>query len=1216
MAGRDVFNFDITANSQKAKEAFEELKRLSDELENITVDVKSNPESSKNMTDLVVKMTEVIRTHSELSKIMDEEHTIQFHTNNKDLAKEIKQSMKMVDDATKRMNRTAESAKNVRQTKTGKKFRYLDDLDDYKNGPSDTRKELNRTKDFSKKLKRELNQGMSIGQNAMNSGYINSAQASNYRQISGDLLGSKYQGGSREDVLKEGFQPEKGSQRYESAERIEKARENIAEKKVEIGRVASSDSIGDEETKLKIMQQMEKEMKDQVSILNEHQSIIQTLDAAVERLGGQADELNLKAAKGQAPREKDDRNSMWGRMYERASAIAMAVAGAATYTMASSYANGRDLTKATREDSLNIGYRTGDNDFRGIRQDQMENGAEMGWKGKDMLAFADSVLSTAGFQNKEQYDGLTNSVAEGSKYLGVGKEGTTDFMETMFKTGGVSTADQAKSIQEGFLGAIKASGMEGREKEQLAALGAINANLFMGREATNQEIESRMAMLSVLSGTGDRAFQGENLANFMTGADDQIKEADMTSTLGMLLGAGTDPEFMGEDGRYNFKKMQQEGLTTESYNKIVGKLSNATGGDAEATAALMDDVMPSDVPVESMKELIEKYPNGLPEGEELQKVLDTDKTVGGDQLAKNKENYMESDDQSSQAADAYAEKMDTLLNDNKLIGALDNLREGINDMGSNNMWTAVGMTMGAGLLSGIGTALGSVVWSALTPIVSKISSTAFTGAAGGGTGGNLIQRAGQLFKGPGSLASKAKDVFGKGGTTAASTAGSMADDVAGGLGGLADDAVNVAGTAAKGASKAGGWFGGVASKMPAGLSKLGNIAGKVAVPLGMLLSGVSIAKADDKVNETSKQAGGWAGGAAGGALGFALGGPLGAILGGIAGSIGGNFAGGKAEEGISSVWDNITGKDNKVEAAELTPEEQASLENSNGKNETTATQTEEQALATNKLLTEKMRQANTSDEAENLSFMETLLGRISELLDRAKAQNGIIGLTDGLEGGTDGSSTGVGGELDYTGNGDYWTNEDIRQHDLASTTNALTAEDLDKWIESSTQEGSLMRGMGQTFLEAGAESGLDPRYLVAHAGLETGWGDPNNGYAKDGNFFGIGAFDNNPDNAKNYDLGIKGGAKWIAENYYQNGQTNLDSMRNNGGNHEYATDPNWDEKIASIMKGSEKYTSPSVNVSTNINYTGTGDPEKDGKIIGNSINNTISSRYTKETVRT
>lgn len=892
-----------------------------------------------------------------------------------------------------------------------------------------------------------------------------------------------------------------------------------------------------------------------------------------------------------------------GRMYERASSIALASVGAATYAMTSQYKSGKDITKGLREDSLNIGYQTGNYDFRGIRQDNMAAGAPTGWKGTDMLGFTESVLSKAGYQDDDQLTSMVQNLADASKFMGVGKEGTTQFMEGLYQSGGVSTAEQAKAIQDGFLGAIKASGMEGREKEQLDALGAINENLFSGREATNEEVEARMAMMGVLSSTNNRGLQGENLANFMTSADDTIKNSDPTSTLGLLMGVGRDPRYMGENWQYNYEVDTEKGLNAENFNKIAGGLKQAGGGNTEAVSALIKKELAPGTSVEAIKDLLDMYPEGIPEGAEGEKLLKEYQEKGALATEENKEAYMESDDQSAQSAEAWAEKRNSLLNDNALIGALDELRESINGLSATNAFTAIGSSLITGVVSGVTTALGSVVWSSLSQGISGVASTGLSATAGG-AGGGLFARAGQLFTGPTSLASKAKGMFGGG-------AASVADGVLGATG-----------------KTGGSWMGNIASKLPEGMSKgmsgASKIAGKVAVPLGLLMSGVSIAKADDKVNESAKQAGGWAGAAAGGAIGMA-GGPIGALAGAIIGGLGGSWVGDKWQKGVSNVWGDITGKNNKVSAAELTDEERAELKSNatpsgkktNAKNENTATQSEEKALATSKQMAEKLRQSNITTESSNLSFFESLLAQVSDLLDRAKAQNGIIGLMNGLE--TGGGSTGPGGSLDYTGNGDYWTNSDIRQHDLAKTSNALTAEDLDEWINSNTTKDSLMRGMGATFMEAGNQSGLDPRYLVAHAAHETGWGTSSIVKNKN-NMFGIGAFDASPGSSA-YSFsdpkeGIIGGAKWIAENYYKEGQTTLDSMRNNGGNHEYATDPNWDEKIAAIMKGSEKYTSPSnVSVQTTVNYTGSGDPEKDGRALASTISSKISDRFTTEHAR-
>lgn len=113
-------------------------------------------------------------------------------------------------------------------------------------------------------------------------------------------------------------------------------------------------------------------------------------------------------------------------------------------------------------------------------------------------------------------------------------------------------------------------------------------------------------------------------------------------------------------------------------------------------------------------------------------------------------------------------------------------------------------------------------------------------------------------------------------------------------------------------------------------------------------------------------------------------------------------------------------------------------------------------------------------------------------------------------------------------------------------------------------------GQGQIFIDAAKQSGLDPVYILAHAAVESGWGTSD--YAMyHYNYFGIGAFDSNPDNATNYANngmanGIIEGAKWIANNFYSVGQTSLYGMRySNSGSHDYCSSTTWAYNIADIM---------------------------------------------------
>ena len=138
--------------------------------------------------------------------------------------------------------------------------------------------------------------------------------------------------------------------------------------------------------------------------------------------------------------------------------------------------------------------------------------------------------------------------------------------------------------------------------------------------------------------------------------------------------------------------------------------------------------------------------------------------------------------------------------------------------------------------------------------------------------------------------------------------------------------------------------------------------------------------------------------------------------------------------------------------------------------------------------------------------------------------------------------------------------------DLTEATN-YSAEDLDKVFGLLNIDNSLLENKGATFKEAEEHYHINALYLLAHSALESDWGRSK--IAKDkNNFFGITAYDTTPYlSAKTFDdvdKGILGASKWIKENYIDRGRTFLGNKAS-GMNLEYASDPYWGEKIASVM---------------------------------------------------
>ncbi len=146
--------------------------------------------------------------------------------------------------------------------------------------------------------------------------------------------------------------------------------------------------------------------------------------------------------------------------------------------------------------------------------------------------------------------------------------------------------------------------------------------------------------------------------------------------------------------------------------------------------------------------------------------------------------------------------------------------------------------------------------------------------------------------------------------------------------------------------------------------------------------------------------------------------------------------------------------------------------------------------------------------------------------------------------------------------------------------NGLSADELNRYLE----DKGILKGMGQAFIDAANAYNISEIYLAVHACHETGNGKSTLalGVSVNGkkvyNMFGIGAYDNSAvlsgaqmaykEEWTSPAEAIRGGAKWISENYINNTkyrQNTLYDMLWNPeapGTHQYATDISWAIKQA------------------------------------------------------
>ena len=938
---------------------------------------------------------------------------------------------------------------------------------------------------------------------------------------------------------------------------------------------------------------------------------------------------------------------------------------------------GQSIYNDVQPTSMRIGQATGNEDYRSIRREITNAGIDGGYtNATQAMEMADVIRRGGGDLSSDELTASVSAMGEGSRVVPVEQQSMNDYMGSLMRSGALEgDSDSIRSLQEGFLGAIEQSGMIGREEEQIKMMSEMTKELFAGRRVSERELAERQALATVMSSTGNEALQGENLGQAIGNMDSAVKGAEANSLLGMAMGAGT--EYRGLGGYYQFAKAREQGVTPELMSKMFNFSTEGMGEDERMGMAMaVNEEFGFGLTTDQLDEIDRLREDGKLNDESISGVIDSSQGMGQKEFEERIQAYGESPDSDRDARQAYKDRKNLNSTESWLADIAVNISKiaekltGATGFGallssfvggaSAGVLSSGGMSLGSQLLKKMtssklsaegtlvgnvpglfnslkGTSFGGKVSSKLSPIAdnlkgTKLGSKIFSSAdefggvgasasasakgasAGASSGGGLLSRMrsgiskrlglGKYYADDigSTVLSGADDVLGNKGLY------SSADDVAKGLGGL--------GGLTKGASGLSKGLSGLAKGAGKALPIIGALAG--AYEIGSKVINAEEGQKDNALIEGAGSVAGGALGAKGGAMLGAsigtmilpgIGTAIGGLLGGIGGAIGGSKLGSMAGTDAGNTWDKLTGQ-----VSENAP----TFDDSLARDNYTSRTAEDQANESKRTSNLKTRTKAIGLEEDNLNQAEEILKECIRILAIAKRQNGIVGLTDGVGSGgsVSGSGSGVGGELGYTDKGKYWSNTDLTKHDLGKTVDTLTAGQLNEWINSNTDKDSLMYNQGEAFMEAGKVSGLDPRYLVAHSAHETAWGKSN--IVKDkNNFYGIGAFDDTPySSAHGYEgakAGIIEGSKFIASDYYSQGQTTLSSMHRDpsGSGHNYATDPGWADKIARTMRGSEKYTSASTgNVTTNVNVNVNTD-SKDGKEIGKEVGDQVAEKTSK-----
>lgn len=1273
MAQREEYILSFDADTGTAEERIQGLEERISELQFHGNNVMNAPDSDENFSQY---LGGIIRARREASRL---QHTINREmftagANGFD-TKELEKYERKVDQIMKKMEKQNRSIFDRRMDSTGASFHEYGSARNYYN-------DIERSQSFKARAERNaqntqstFTQYKSIHRTAMNTKHLSGPDAERYtstRQLIEnpkrlvDRARSNRALASAEEVnIKDYIDSIKG-QMSDYGQTIK----DIGEPANGNQKRALEDTMDQYNQLNVILKQEEKNLKNIQDAIKAIDREMGSITEAQDFLEYTKDDLkgkNGKSTVSVSPAE----DTFLGTIHSRAGTYGMMSVMAGGMAVRNQLQAGQSIYNDVQPTSMRIGQATGNEDYRSIRREITNAGIDGGYtNATQAMEMADVIRRGGGNLSSDELTASVSAMGEGSRVVPVEQQSMNDYMGSLMRSGALEgDSDSIRSLQEGFLGAIEQSGMVGREEEQIKMLSEMTKELFAGRRVSERELSERQALATVMSSTGNEALQGENLGQAIGNMDSAVKGAQPNSLLGMAMGAGT--EYKGLGGYYQFAKAREQGVTPDIISSVFDYGTEGMSEDERmGMATAVNDEYGFGLTTDQLEEIDRLREDGKLTSENISGVIDSSQGMGQKEFEDRISAYGESTDSDRDARQAYKDRKNLNSTDSWLADIAVNISKiadkltGSTGTGallasfvggiSSGFLSSGGMSLGSQLLKKMtssklsadgkvvgnvpglfkkfkGTSFGGKVSSKLSPIAenlkgTKLGSKIFSSAdefggvgasvrgasAGASSGGGLLSkmRSG-LGKVKGSVddmgrivLSGADDVLGNKGLY------SSADDVAKGLGGI--------GGLTKGASGLSKGLKGLAKGAGKALPVIGALAG--AYEIGSKVVNAEEGKKDNALIEGAGSVAGGALGAKGGAMLGAsigtmilpgIGTAIGGAIGGIGGAIGGSKLGGMAGKGAGSTWDNITGQ-----VSENAPTFDEALAKEND-----SYTAEDQANESKRTSNLKSRMKAIGLEEDNLNQAEEILKECIRILAVAKRQNGIVGLTDGVGrgGSVSGSGSGVGGELSYTDKGKYWSNTDLTKHDLGKTVDSLTAGQLNEWINSNTDEDSLMYNQGEAFMEAGKVSGLDPRYLVAHSAQETGWGKSN--IVKDkNNFYGIGAFDDTPySSAYGYDgakAGIVGGAKFIADEYYSQGQTTLSSMHRDpdGSGHNYATDPGWADKIANIMRGSESYTGASTgNVTTNVNVNVNTD-SKDGKEIGKEVGDQVSEKTSESII--
>lgn len=647
MAGREQYRIDVTANTSQIVSQIRDVNTLVDQLSrnfdnalskantsglnnNFTITQKQMDGVYRSMQSAVTEATNLKRALRDASEEFGSRGNIMG-------ASMATAQLKNVEEQINKIKSAFNDLTNMRQTQSSAFKVNIDDTDlkEYYNRLDQVQRKSIQVTDILHRQRNALNQATRYASQLDQTHHLTYSQA---RTLNSTLSNSSRSQAEDSQLIQH---------------MLEQEHSRYANIQTQISSALKSGNM--DATEITRMKQQASASED--IIKNLHRASVQMEDITA-RFGQVQETVSRNGGiRGVTP----DKDSWRGMLASRAPAIGLNAMLAAGAVVGGLYARGSSTMGQMRPDIEYMNNQTGG--FGGIADTEftsraMNQGKAFGFNPTDSMSMYTTMLANAGYTGMGNLSAGANQMMAFARATGLNANDTNGFFGAIGAQGGVNSAAQIKYIQQGIIGAVKQSGMEGRQKEQIQALQNIVQNGSTSRNMSSADIRNYMATQQALAMTGSRALQGASGARAINTMDQGIQNGYQNPLMAIAMGMGT--KYTGISGYWQLQEQMQKGATPDNISTVFNNMSHVSGGITDLTKTNIHTIFPS-LTTDDINGLYQAVQSGNLTPSGVNKILKQNQKTGADLSNSNLNTYNNSkssgQDKSAAATDIQSVEM-------------------------------------------------------------------------------------------------------------------------------------------------------------------------------------------------------------------------------------------------------------------------------------------------------------------------------------------------------------------------------------------------------------------------------------------------------------------------------------------------------------------------------------------------------------------------------